>query len=177
MNDSINLLKTETKESYSRQKTTYVLRIISIVFVFFVGLISIILFFLNSRISISSVKNEQAATLQSIALQKDKLSKFYLLNDRLKGVEDIIKNRKNYTTILNILIDQIPSDAGISSLEIDKENISLTVNSTSLLPLNKFLNNMIDLSINKHSIKNMKIESLTIDSKTSSYSLSIKAKI
>lgn len=177
MSSSINLLKTEGKEDLRRTRTAYILRLISLVFLGFVGLISIVLFILNSRISVSSVKGEEAIVAQNISFQKDRVSKYYLLNDRIKGVENILNNRKNYTDSLNTLISQVPSDASISSLEIDKGDVSLTVNSGSLLPLNKFLNNMIDLSINKHAIKDMTIETLSIDTKTGSYSLSIKAKI
>lgn len=177
MNSSINLLKTESKENPKRKKTTYILKIISIIFIFFVGLISIVLFVLNSRISISSVQNEEAVVLKNIAAQKDRLSKYYFLNDRLKGIEKVIKDRKNYTDVLNNLVSQIPQDTQVGSLEIDKGDISLSVSSSSLLPLNKFLNNMIDLSLNKHVIHNMTIESLTIDSQTGKYSLAIKAKI
>lgn len=177
MNNSINLLKTETKENPRRRKTTYILKIISIIFIFFVGLVSIILFILNSRISISSVKDEETSVLQNISIQKNRLSKYYLLNDRLKGVEEILKDRKNYTNVLNSLVSQIPPDTKVGSLEIDKGDISLSVDSSSLLPLNEFLNNMVDLSINKHVIHNMTIESLTIDSKTGNYSIAIKAKI
>lgn len=177
MNNSINLLRTESKGNSKRRKTTYILKIISLIFIFFVGLISIVLFVLNSRISISSVKNEEAVVLQNIAGQKDRLSKYYLLSNRLNGIEEILKERKNYTDVLNALISQIPQDTEVGSLEIDKGDISLSVNSSSLIPINKFLNNMMDLSINKHVIRNMTIESLTIDSKTGKYSLAIKAKI
>lgn len=177
MSDSINLLRTEVKGDSRRLRTTNILRIISLIFLGFVGLISIILFILNSRISVSSVKTEEATVLQNISLQKEKASKYYSLNDRVKGIGEILKNRKNYSSNLNVLIAQVPDGSAISSLEIDKGNIALTVNSSSLLPLNKFLNNMIDLSINKHQIKNMTIESLSIDVKTGNYSLSIKAKI
>lgn len=177
MNNSINLVKTEDRENSKRKKTTYILKIISIVFVSFVVLVSIVLFILSARFSLSSVKNEEAATLESITHQKNKLSKFYLLNDRLKGIEEILKNRKNYTNSLNTLMGQIPAGATASSLQVDKGNITLTVNASSLFPINKFLNDVINLSINKHIIRDMTIESLTIDSKTGTYSLSIKGKL
>lgn len=177
MNSSINLVKTEDRENARRRKTTYILKVISIVFVSFIALVSIILFILTSKLSLSAVKNEETVVLENITREKNKLSKFYLLTDRLKSIEEILKNRKNYTASLNTLIEQIPSGALASSLQVDKGNITLTVNSSSLSPINRFLNDVINLSINKHTIKDMTIESLTIDSKTGNYSLSIKAKL
>lgn len=177
MNSSINIIKGDTKENLGRTKRTFILRIISIVFLFFVASLSIILFLLNLRISVSSIKKDQAETLRSVSLEKNKLAKLNLINDRLKGIRDILKNRKNYTNTLNILLSQIPQGVTASSLRIEKGDLTLTVNSSSLLPINKFLNNIIDLSIKKNVVKGVTIESLTIDSKTGIYSLSVKAKI
>lgn len=176
MSSSINLVTADTRENAKRKKRTYILRLISLIFLGFVGFVSIILFILNARISINSVKKEEGLSLQSLTAQKNKVSKVYLLNDRLKNLRTIIKNRKSYTSSLNLILSQVPDGVNASSLDIDKGNLTLTVNSSSLLPINKFLNNIVDLS-SKKTIKNMIIESLTINPKNGLYSLSIKAGI
>lgn len=177
MNSSINLVKVDARQDSKRKKRVYALKVISIVFLFFVTAVSIILFILSARISVDSIKKDEGVATQSLLLQKDKLVKIYLLNDRLKSIESVLKQRKNYTNTFNTLLDQIPAEVSTTSLSIDKGDIALTVNSASLLPINKFLNNIIDLSTKKKLIRTMTIESLTIDSKTGTYSLSIKAKI
>lgn len=176
MSSSINLVTADTRENAKRKKRTYILRLISLIFLGFVGLVSVILFILNARISLDSVKKEQNVALQDITAQKNKVSKIYLLSDRLKNIREIIKQRKNYTSTLNLVLQQLPDGVTASSLEIDKGDITLTVKSSSLLPINKFLNNIVDLS-SKKTIKNMTIETLTINPKNGLYSLSIKAKI
>lgn len=177
MNDSINLIKAQDKENFRRERKVFILRIISLVFICFVGLISIVLFILYLRISPEEIRREQSQVVQSIAFQKNKLVKLNLLNDRLNGINQVLKERKNYTTTLNSILSQIPQEARAQVLSINKNNVSLTVTSASLLPLNKFLNNILELSERKKDIREMIIESLTIDSKTGSYSLSIKAKV
>lgn len=177
MNDSINLVKAQDKENFRRERKIFILRIISLVFISFVGLISIVLFILYLRISPEEIRREQSQVVQSIAFQKNKLIKLNLLNDRLNGINQVLKERKNYTTTLNSILSQIPQEARAQVLSINKNNVSLTVTSASLLPLNKFLNNILELSERKKDIREMIIESLTIDSKTGSYSLSIKAKV
>lgn len=177
MNESINLVKAEDKENLRRQRKIFILRIISLVFISFVGIVSIVLFILYTRISLSSIKKEQTQVTQNIVFQKDKLAKLSLLDDRLKGINKIFRDRKNYTTTLNLLLDQIPVGASAKSLNINKDGISLSITSPSLLPINKFLNNVVDLSSKKHSIREIVIESLSIDSKSGVYSLAIKAKI
>lgn len=177
MSDSINLVKAQSREGEERKRRAYILRVISLVFLSFVGLVSIILFILNARISASSIKKEEVVTVQAISAQKEKLAKYNLLNDRLKGISEILKNRKSYTKALNTLLSQVPEGAGTSSLNIEKNDVTLTVNSSSLLPINKFLNNVVELSAKRDVIKDMVIESLSIDSKTGIYSLSVKAKL
>lgn len=177
MNDSINLVKAQDKENFRRERKIFILRIISLVFISFVGLISIVLFILYLRISPEEIRKEQSQVVQSIAFQKNKLVKLNLLNDRLNGINQVLRERKNYTTTLNSILSQIPQEARAQTLSISKNNVSLTVTSASLLPLNKFLNNILELSERKKDIREMIIESLTIDSKTGSYSLSIKAKV
>lgn len=177
MNDSINLVKAQDKENFRRERKVFILRIISLVFISFVGLISIVLFILYLRISPEEIRKEQSQVVQSIAFQKNKLVKLNLLNDRLNGINQVLRERKNYTTTLNSILSQIPQEARAQVLSINKNNVSLTVTSASLLPLNKFLNNILELSERKKDIREMVIESLTIDSKTGSYSLSIKAKV
>lgn len=177
MSSAINLVTVDTKENAKRKKRTSLLRLISLIFLGFVGLTSIILFILNIRISVSSIKKDQAMTLQNITAEKNKVSKIYLLSDRLRNIREVIKSRKDYTSTLNVLLQQIPDGANATSVALDKGEVTLTVNSPSLLPINKFLNNILDLSSKKTVIKDMTIESLTINSKTRLYSLSIKAKI
>lgn len=177
MNDPINLVKAQDKENLRRERKIFLLRTISLIFISFVGLVSIVLFILYLRISPEAIRREQSQVVQSIALQKNKLAKLNLLNDRLRGINQVLKERKDYTTTLNSILSQIPQEARAQVLSINKSNVSLTVTSASLLPLNKFLNNILELSENKKYIREMVIESLTIDSKTGSYSLSIKAKV
>lgn len=177
MNDPINLVKAQDKENFRRERKIFIFRIISLVFISFVGLVSIILFILYLRISPEAIRREQSQVVQSIAFQKNKLAKLNLLNDRLRGINQVLRERKNYTTILNSILSEIPQEARAQVLSINKSSVSLTVTSSSLLPLNKFLNNILELSENKKYIREMVIESLTIDSRTGSYSLSIKAKV
>lgn len=176
MSESINLIKTREKEELRRQRKVFFLRTISFIFVGFVGIVSIILFFLYSRTSVSAIKKDQAQVLQNITFQKEKFAKYNLLSERLKGINQVIKGRKNYTTTLNSLLSQIPTGASATALTINKDGVTLTVTSSSLLPINKFLNNTVDLSSKKSLIRELTIESLTIDTRSGTYSLSVKAK-
>lgn len=176
MSSNINLIQGENKTNVTRKSRVIVLRWISIVFLFFVAFFSILLFILSNRISINDVKNDQGIVLQKISLLKDKAAKFNLLNDRLKGITSLLGSRKKYTNTLNAILEQVPEGVSVRSLTLDKDNLSLTANSTSLLPLDSFLTNVTKISLEKHVIRDMTIEGLSIDKINGVYSLSLKAK-
>lgn len=176
MSKDINLIQGENKFSTARRSRVLILRIISIVFLSSVAIFSIILFFLNNRISVENVKKQEAATLQKISLISDKSAKFNLLNDRLRGITVILNTRKNYANFLNSVMVLVPQDASMTALTLNKDGILLTVSSSSLLPINKFLTNIINVSVEKHLVKDITIEGLTVDKDSGIYSLSIKAK-
>ncbi len=174
---SINLVGAQDKESLERKNRLKVLRLISTIFLVSIGSLSIILLVLNSRISVEAIRNEQNKVLQNITLLKDKNAKFNLLSDRTRNISQILKTRKNYTNTLNALLDQVPQGVSTTTLIVDKTDVSLTVSSNSLLLLDQFLNNAISVSLKKHVIRDMTIETLTVDKKSGIVSLSIKAKI
>lgn len=174
---SINLLKTEEHESVSTLKRKFALKIISFVLLFFVLLSSIILFVISNRISPEAIKNEQGSILKNLTIQKEKQAKYGLLTDRLSNINQILKNRKNYTNTLNALVAQIPPGVNTTGLSVQDADITLTVNSNSLLSINDFLTKILDTVSKKHLIRDMTIETLTVDRATGTYSLSIKAKI
>ncbi len=170
----INLLSTE-KVSLRTQNRILILRVLSVSFLFFVALFSIALFILSSQISPEAVRNIQGQTLQKISLLSERNAKYSLLSDRLRIIKTLLGARKNYTQTLNSVLDQVPQNVNIRGLKIDKDGISVTVSSNSLLLINEFLDNL-STNLDKKIIKDMTIEGLTVDKQTGIFSLSIKAK-
>lgn len=174
MNNDINLIQGE-KANVARKKRILVLRILSLVFIFSVAFFSIILFILNNRISPENVRKDENSTLQRILLFKDRSAKFNLVSDRLKSITTVLDNRKKYTEVLNTILEQVPPNVKLTGLTIDKDTVLVTAISVSLLSEDKFLNNFTSISQQKHVVKNMIIEGLTLDKQTGIYSLSLKA--
>lgn len=174
MSSEINLIQGE-QASLFRKKRILILRVLSLVFIFSVAFFSIILFFINSRISPENIKTDENSILQKTLLLKDRSARFNLINDRLRTIATVLNNRKNYISVLSTILEQAPSDVKLTGFTLDKDNILVTVTSVSLLSINKFLNNLTTLSQQKHFVRDMLIEGLTLDKQTGAYSLSIKA--
>jgi hypothetical protein len=173
MNNDINLISnkdTAFLKSKNRLKQTRTIAIISLVII---ALVSIVVFIINSQTSLTGIKNDENSTLQNISYLNKKAAKLAIINNRLKDISDILGKRKNYTNTINTLLQLMPPGLSTSTLELDKKDVALAVNSNSLLLIDKFLNSIIDLSAKKQVIGSVTIESLVVNPKTGNYSLSV----
>lgn len=154
-----------------------ILRIVAFLTLFIVASSSILAFIATRQISIPSIKKDQNTTLYSLSFLRKKEAKVLIINDRLKNIGGVLKERKNY---LNTVTAILKETTGVSAttLSVDKDTIELTVSSSSLLSINNFLNNLIS-STTKRTIKirDLSIESLTLNRQGGNYSLSVKAKL
>ena len=96
------------------------------------------------------------------------------IDERLNDISNILAKRKNYSQIISEILKKAPSDVKTTSIEVGKDGVSIYVSSASLVPLNDFLNNLLEMSINKQVISNLSLTGLTADEKTGKYSLSLK---
>src|ERR1035437_451551 len=173
MNNDINLISnkdTAFLKAKNRLKQTRTIAIISLVII---ALVSIVVFIINSQTSLTGIKNDENSTLQNISYLNKKAAKLAIINNRLKDISDILGKRKNYTNAINTLLQLMPPGLSTSTLELDKKDVALVVNSNSLLLIDKFLNSIIDLSAKKQVIGSVTIESLIVNPKTGNYSLSV----
>ncbi|MCL5019480.1 MAG: hypothetical protein M1426_03240 [Patescibacteria group bacterium] len=174
MNNDINLISNKDAASLNAKKRLKQIRIIAIASLVVVALLSIIIFIINSQTSLSGIKKDQNSTIQSISYLNKKSAKLAIINNRLKDISDIMEKRKNYTNTINTLLQLMPPGVSTTTLELSKKDVVLIVHSNSLLSIDKFLNSIIDLSSKKQVISSVTIESLIINPKTGSYSLSLK---
>jgi len=173
MNSDINLIKQEVGNASA--KRLKILRATSVAVALVVAVSSIVLFAATRQNSLEGVKAEQNSILQNITLLGEKAAKLNFLNDRVRNIEGIINERKNYISTVGLVLDGMPSNVSTSSLTLDKENILLTVSSNSLSGINEFLNNTIEFTEGKHLLGDLTIESLSAQGGL--YSLTLKAKL
>lgn len=177
MNSSINLLQQKDDQLIKKQERLKILKLTAGISLAVVAFLSIIIFILNMQFSVTSIKNEQNSIINSISSLKDKSAKIVLVNDRIKGISEILKQRKDYSGLIEKVLVLVPSRAKITSFEISKDTLSMTVSSNSLLSINTYLNDMIKLSQDEKLIKSLAIKGITVNFKTGEYNLSINATV
>ncbi len=174
MSNDINLISNKDAASLKAGKRLKQVRVVAVISLVAVALISVIIFIINSQNPLASIKKDENSTLQSISYLNKKTAKLAIINNRLKDISDILQKRKNYTSAINTMLQLMPPGVSTAALELNKNDVVLVVSSNSLLSIDKFLNSIIDLSSKKQVISSVIIESLVVNNKTGSYSLSIK---
>ena len=174
MNNDINLISNKDASSLREKKRLKQIRTAAIASLIIVAIVSILIFIISSQTSLASIKKEENSTLTNISYLNKKAAKLAIINSRIKDISDIMQKRKNYASTINTFLQLMPPGVYTTSLELEKKDVALVVNSTSLLSIDKFINSMVDLASKKQMIDGVTIESLNINAKTRTYTLSIK---
>lgn len=173
----INLVSGRAYQLEKELKRLKVLRVAAVVSLVSVSLISVLLFLVTLLLPISSVKKDQEKTLSSIAFLREKLRKYSLINDRIKNISEISQKRKNYSTITNTMIDKVPPDLSVDVLAIEDGTIAISVGGVSLIPINEYIDTIIEIGDKKQGIKNLTVESLVLNNNTGKYILTLQADV
>lgn len=175
MNSSINLLAPSQLVKVKEVRIVRLLKLAAIISVCFVGLSSIAIFIILLQISPTSIKKEEIKVLASISAEKQKEGKIILINNKMQDIQDIIDKRADYEKLVETIMANIPEKSEISTLSISESKLSFTVQSKSVSSLNKLVDNFLGMAIKKNIIKNLTIDSITLDPKNGNYTISIAA--
>ncbi len=176
MSSDINLVSGKAYQLEKELKRLKILRIIAVLALVSVSAISILLFLVTLLLPISSVKKDQEKTMSNTVLLREKLVKYYLINDRIKNISQISKERKNYSIIANTLIEKTPANLSVDILTIENGTITISTGGISLIPINEYIDSVIEIGDKKQGIKNLTVESLLFDT-TGRYVLTLQADV
>lgn len=173
MNDSINLLKGNKVRHFQQERIKRILRLVSVVFLSIVVIVSAVFFLLISGSSIETLRKEENAAISKIKTNEEKAGKLIFTENRVKDITDIVEKRTTFDGVLTGITDIVPSGTQVDSLSIDKKNFSMTVRSSSLLPINTLLTSIDEMSENKKMFTKITLEGLTVDQKSGAFIVSI----
>jgi len=175
MSSSINLVSPKNEQLDKEQTRLRVARVAAFITMALVVVVAVLVFVINLTLPINSIKQEEAATLSNISALHKKLVQYYLVEDRINHLSNIILQRKKTPDITDALLAVIPQELSINSMQIDVKKISLIVSGDSLIPMNKFIDDVTMLGEGKKIIQNIVVQQLSLDVKSGKYSISIQA--
>lgn len=177
MNDSINLLRGKNTKKYREEKILRIIKIISVVFLCVVGVISGILFFMQTNVPIEAVRAEELSQRKLLDQYQEAANKLFISRSRIKDITAIVDKRELLDTVLGDLRQGIPENVNIETLSLDGKNFSLTINSSSLTPLETVIASLIALTENKKIFTKITLEGLSVDPEEDEYTMSLSGNL
>jgi hypothetical protein len=175
MESSINLVSPKNAQLEKEQSRLRIARILALVAMFSVVAVAILVFVINLTLPINSIKQQESATLSNIAALHGKLVQYYLIEDRVNHISNIIAQRGQLPSTVDTLLAIVPGELSVNLLQIDAQHVSFDVSGASLVPMNKFIDDITLLGTQKNILKNVVIQQLSLDVKDSKYTISVQA--
>lgn len=173
MNEDINLVPGKRKIALEQKKIVVRLRLFSIILLAITAFSSITLFLLKLQSPLPSLQREKNTLLTNLTLLSQKSAKLLLMKNRLKETAIIEKKRQHLDEIIGSVIEGVPADVSLNSLNIDIKSVSITASSNSLSSINIFLDRLVDKVVKGKIFNKIALDSLSLDSKGSRYILAL----
>lgn len=144
MSKGINLLGAEQRISakIGSQKLK-ILRATAVWSLFGISGASIVLFLLIALSPLPSLQKQEQDVRAALAQHHPDVAKLLLVNDRLKGSEEILARRGSFNQTLDAIQAKMPEDTEITGLVMNDKEISVTISSASLASLNTFMDRIV----------------------------------
>lgn len=173
----INFISGGKKGSFREQQRTKIFKFVALGSLGFVASISIITFLLTALLPMGSIKEEQNRTRRETSSYQAKFAKLHTVNERIMHISEILKKRKNFPSLIDKVLTNIPSDVSIVSMNMDEKELLITANSFSLKQINQFINNFSQLAEEEKSFNKIFIDNLSANHKSGTYSISLKVSL
>ncbi len=177
MSEGINLVSSKDNKLEKQLFRLKILRVLAIISLVTIASVSVVVFIVNFTLPLESVKKDKQTTLSDISFLHKKLVKYYLINDRVKNISDLISKRKDYSKSSSVVLGKVTQDLTVDSLEVEENMINISVSGVSLIPMNQLIDDTIKLSDEGKSIKNLTIQSLVLNARSQRYTLTLQADI
>ena len=172
MNRGINLVLTEEAEELKHKKRVKKSRLIAGGSLLVVLLISLSIYFLNLRFSPSSIEEDKNALSSQLSPLREKEAKLKVVSDRLNNISLLQERRTDVHKIVDTFLAEVPIGLSVDGLEFTDGLIAVKVSSDSLILIDEFIGNLIDMAERKEIVGTLILNSLDV-AEAGKYSVSI----
>lgn len=174
MNKSINLVSNRNEQVERELLILKIVRVVSVSLLITISVVAISAFILSTQISLSKIKEEENTTLSQISALHEKLTTYYLTKDRLTNISSILTTRKDYVKPITAILEKVPEDLSLEGISIEKEVFTINISGTSLISMNKLIDDISALGKQNKVLANVKLQSLSLDVKGGKYFVLMK---
>ena len=144
MSININLADKKNPEDSKKYRIKR-LKGISFGLLFLTAFFSITIFVIDYRFSASYVRKQQADLMKELETYNEESAKIFLLNSKLSDISSILSQRKQYGKTVGEILKGDSESLDIDEFSIGPTGIYIKASSTSLLPIDEFLNYNLSL--------------------------------
>lgn len=177
MAKEINLLPQRKLDLLQQERTVVIARGIAVIIMVLVVTSALAVFLLNRNTSLDSLKVQENSLRANFSLLHDKLAKNFLLVDRIGKIQTITRKKSSFIGNITTIQQVIPDDVDIEAFTVNKTTVSLTVSSSSLVSLGKFMDGINKLVTNKSFFKKVTIDNTVADEKVGKFVVSVKGEL
>lgn len=174
MNEEVNLLGNSSKNTtLVPTKKLQTMRAFATILLFIISASSIVLFILVALSPLPELQRQEKTLREQLAASHAEMGKLALIDERVTNVSEILKHRRQFDKLLDLVQSTMAKDVRISSLRVDKNIIVLTVQSSSLKSLDNFLSGLIQAVQNKQGFSQVTLNDLTTEAATNNYTVTL----
>lgn len=177
MSEKINLISSRKKNVKPQSKSEKIFKLSSLVCLVLVALVAGGLFALKLTSPLPSLQKEESQLLSELQTLYPKTIKLLIIKNRLQGIAAILKQRPDLVKIINLVQEKKPQEISVTSLDVSASSITVAAASSSLSAVDQYLNGLVAIANEKKAYGSVSLESLSLDTKTSKYSLSLEIKL
>lgn len=173
MSTEINLLPHKSLSVFSHERMLVYTKVVAIVALIITVCLSILVFLINRDPTLQELDSQQKTLLTQLSVLHTKTAKDLIILDRLKRIQSLIKSRGSVDVTIAQINDQVPDGASVTEFALDNKTLTLSLTSSSLIPMGQFIDNMTKLVSSKKVVKQITIQGLITDEKGGKYTMTV----
>jgi Tfp pilus assembly protein PilN len=172
MNRSINLLiKPKASELNLDAKRIRFIRILAVALLFGVATTSVILFIIIAFSPLPRLREEEKALQSELSSPTSLFTKYALLKDQIKLIQQTLSKRQNLTNTFNELDSIVPVTLRLQSYAIDAKSMKIVLIGSSITDIESFIDIITKKAQERVFFGNLKLASIVLDPQTAQYTL------
>lgn len=173
----INLLPRQRERSAVYRKNLRVARVSSAVAIGIVLVCALVVFFLHLQLGLGALRKQEEDLVATLNAAKAKIAKLVIVHQRLKDVDEILKERATAETVLQEIAGKVPGGVSLGSISLSQGSVNVTVSSSSLSAIEDFLTIMVAMAEEKKFFSKVMLNGATLGSTDNQYTFSVKGNL
>jgi Tfp pilus assembly protein PilN len=178
MSNDINLFQhTSSSITQNLSKEIRWIRIVALLFLFIVPTGAVLLFLFIFFSPQTALQQQESEMLTKVSTLGKKVSAVSFINDRILNSKQFISKRSIYGKALGEITLQLPTEVVLNTLNIQNNNVSISVSSSSLTALQTYQTSLLTVPKSTQILQKIAFQTITFIPGSANYQMALTATI